>query len=335
MATSRADVEKGASSSPRKAKQEPGKVPAPLYPQHEGEREWTPWLVPSILVANITVFTIAMYYNNCPAHNARPGRDDGQCVARFLHRFSFQPLRQNPLLGPSSATLVKMGALVWDKVVHGHQGWRLFSCMWMHAGVLHLLANMLSLLFIGLRLEQQFGYGMRIGAIYLVSGVGGSVLSSLFIRSAISVGASGALFGLLGAMLAELLSNWTIYTNKVAAVTTLLFVIAVNLVLGILPHVNNFAHIGGFLTGFLLGFVLLMRPHFGWMERYRLPAGSPCTARKYLPYQWALMAAALALAVAGFAIGLAMVFRGANANSSCGWCHYLSCVPTKSWTCAN
>ncbi|VAI10985.1 unnamed protein product [Triticum turgidum subsp. durum] len=303
MATSRADVEKGASSSPRKAKQEPGKVPAPLYPQHEGEREWTPWLVPSILVANITVFTIAMYYNNCPAHNARPGRDDGQCVARFLHRFSFQPLRQNPLLGPSSATLVKMGALVWDKVVHGHQGWRLFSCMWMHAGVLHLLANMLSLLFIGLRLEQQFGY-VRIGAIYLVSGVGGSVLSSLFIRSAISVGASGALFGLLGAMLAELLSNWTIYTNKVAAVTTLLFVIAVNLVLGILPHVNNFAHIGGFLTGFLLGFVLLM-------------------------------AAALALAVAGFAIGLAMVFRGANANSSCGWCHYLSCVPTKSWTCAN
>lgn len=161
------------------------------------------------------------------------------------------------------------------------------------------------------------------------------MLSSLFIRSAVSVGASGALFGLLGAMLAELVSNWTIYTNKVAAVTTLLFVIAVNLVLGILPHVNNFAHIGGFLTGFLLGFVLLMRPHFGWMERYRLPAGSPCTARKYLPYQWALMAVALALAVAGFAIGLAMVFRGANANSSCGWCHYLSCVPTASWTCAN
>ncbi|EMS68810.1 Inactive rhomboid protein 1 [Triticum urartu] len=332
MATSRADVEKGG-SSPRKAKQEPGKVPSPLYPQHEGEREWTPWLVPSILVANITVFTIAMYYNNCPAHNAKPGRD-GQCVARFLHRFSFQPLRQNPLLGPSSATLVKMGALVWDKVVHGHQGWRLFSCMWMHAGVLHLVANMLSLLFIGLRLEQQFGY-VRIGGIYLISGVGGSVLSSLFIRSAISVGASGALFGLLGAMLAELLSNWTIYTNKVAAVTTLLFVIAVNLVLGILPHVNNFAHIGGFLTGFLIGFVLLMRPHFGGMGRYRLPAGSPCTARKYLPYQWALMAVALALAVAGFAIGLAMVFRGANANSSCGWGHYLSCVPTASWSCAN
>lgn len=56
---------------------------------------------------------------------------------------------------------------------------------------------------------------MRIGIIYLVSGVGGSVLSSLFIRNTISVGASGALFGLLGAMLSELFTNWTIYSNKV------------------------------------------------------------------------------------------------------------------------
>lgn len=56
---------------------------------------------------------------------------------------------------------------------------------------------------------------MRIGVIYLLSGFGGSVLSSLFIQNNISVGASGALFGLLGAMLSELFTNWTIYTNKV------------------------------------------------------------------------------------------------------------------------
>lgn len=52
-----------------------------------------------------------------------------------------------------------MGALVWEKVVHHHQGWRLLSSMWLHAGVLHLVANMLCLLFVGMRLEQQFGYG--------------------------------------------------------------------------------------------------------------------------------------------------------------------------------
>lgn len=50
----------------------------------------------------------------------------------------------------------------------------------------------------------------------MISGFGGSLLSSLFNRAGISVGASGALFGLLGAMLSELLTNWTIYANKVA-----------------------------------------------------------------------------------------------------------------------
>jgi len=62
---------------------------------------------------------------------------------------------------------------------------------------------------------------VRIGIIYLCSGFGGSVLSSLFIRNNISVGASGALFGLLGAMLSELITNWSIYTNKVSIESSL------------------------------------------------------------------------------------------------------------------
>jgi hypothetical protein len=142
-------------------------------------------------------------------------------------------------------------------------------------------------------------HAVRIGAIYVLSGVGGAVLSSLVVRNRVTVGASGALLGLLGAMLSELLTNWTIYTNKAAAVATLLSVAAVNLVLGVLPHVDNLAHIGGFLAGFLLGFVVLMRPHLGWMERYGLPAGAPCTARKYLAYQWTLLAVAMLILVAG------------------------------------
>ncbi|KAK3150270.1 hypothetical protein QOZ80_3AG0231070 [Eleusine coracana subsp. coracana] len=324
MAT-RGDLEKGG------VKKVPGKVPAPLYPQHEGEREWVAWLIPIFFVTNITVFVVTMYVNNCPVHT--PARD-GKCIGHWLGRFGFQPLRQNPLLGPSSATLTKMGALVWEKVVHHHEGWRLISSMWLHAGALHLVVNMFSLMFVGMRLETQFGY-VRIGAVYLLSGLGGSVLTSLFIRNTISVGASGALFGLLGAMLSELLTNWTIYSNKATAVMTLLSVIVVNLVIGILPHVNNFAHIGGFLTGFLLGFVVLMRPHLGWLQRYGMTPGSDCTTKKYLLYQWILLAVALILVIIEFAIGMAMVFRGANANDSCQWCHYLSCVPTSSWTCTN
>ncbi|KAL6004525.1 hypothetical protein ACLOJK_005079 [Asimina triloba] len=65
------------------------------------ERGWKPWLIPLIVAANVAVFVVAMLVNNCPK-NPPPL---GKCVARFLGRFSFEPLRENPLFGPSSATL--------------------------------------------------------------------------------------------------------------------------------------------------------------------------------------------------------------------------------------
>ncbi|CAN6973829.1 unnamed protein product [Brassica oleracea var. botrytis] len=147
-----------------------------------------------------------MFVNNCPKHSESHHSPNHHCVARFLGRLAFEPLRNNPLFGPSSRTLVKLGSLEWCRVVEEHEAWRLFTCIWLHVGVIHLVANMISLLFVGIRLEQQFGF-VRIGVIYVTSGVGGSVLSSLFIRNGVSVGASGALFGLLGSMLSEILTN--------------------------------------------------------------------------------------------------------------------------------
>lgn len=63
---------------------------------------------------------------------------------------------------PYFCRLLKIGALEVKKVVEEHQAWRLVSCMWLHAGLFHILANMLSLLFVGIRLEQEFGFGMPI-----------------------------------------------------------------------------------------------------------------------------------------------------------------------------
>lgn len=62
-------------------------------------RKWFPWLIPLFVVANIVMFVITMYVNNCP-HNSV------SCIATFLGRFSFQPFKENPLLGPSSLTWV-------------------------------------------------------------------------------------------------------------------------------------------------------------------------------------------------------------------------------------
>ncbi|XP_024028117.1 RHOMBOID-like protein 1 [Morus notabilis] len=226
-----------------------------------------------------------------------------------------------------------MGALQVYKVVHRYQAWRLISCIWLHAGVFHVLANILSLLFIGIRLEQEFGF-VRIGLLYVLSGFGGSLLSALFIQSGISVGASGALFGLLGSMLSELITNWTIYANKLAALITLIVIIVLNLAVGVLPHVDNFAHIGGFVSGFLLGFVFLIRPQFRWISQKYASSGHRVTSvTKHKTYQYALWIISLVLLLLGFILGLIMLLQGVDLNDHCSWCHYLSCVPFSHWSC--
>nr|GEW86862.1 rhomboid-like protein 1 [Tanacetum cinerariifolium]GEX06394.1 rhomboid-like protein 1 [Tanacetum cinerariifolium] len=243
------------------------------------------------------------------------------CIGvQSLQRFAFENIHENPLLGPATATLLKMGALDANKVIQEGQRWRIFTCMWLHAGVFHIFANMLGLLGVGIRLEQEFGF-LRIGLLYIISGLGGSLLSSLFLRKTISVGASGALFGLLGAMLSELLTNWTIYANKLSALTTLILMVLINLMVGILPHVDNFAHIGGFITGFFLGFILLARPQFDWI----VPPGYYGHPMKpqYKFYQYIFL---------GLSV-IALFVIKVDGNEYCSWCHYLSCVPTPLWSC--
>ncbi|KAL4282494.1 hypothetical protein GQ457_16G025010 [Hibiscus cannabinus] len=297
--------------------------------KNPSDSQWTLWLVPLFVASNIVVFVVVMYVNNCPEHRHRRTRLSGECVATFLGRFSFEPLSENNLFGPSSSTLDKSGALEWVKVVINHQVWRLITCMWLHAGVFHLLVNMLGLLLIGIYLEKQFGF-VPVGIIYLLSGFGASVLSSLFIRNGISVGASGAVFGLLGAMLSELITNWTIYRKKLVTSFILLAFIGINLAMGLSPakHVDNFAHIGGLVTGFLLGFVLLSR-----LEHQNLPAGARLKS-KYKPYQYALGLVSLVLLLVGFAVALVMLFRGENGNDHCRWCRHLTCVTTTRWYCS-
>nr|DAD28215.1 TPA_asm: hypothetical protein HUJ06_029683 [Nelumbo nucifera] len=118
-----------------------------------------------------------------------------------------------------------------------------------------------------------------------------------------------------------------------AALLTLIFIIVVNLAVGILPHVDNFAHIGGFVSGFLLGFVFLIRPQFGWINQRSSSQYTSSMKPKHKIYQYVLWILALILLVAGFTAGLVMLFRGVNANDHCSWCHYLSCIPTSRWSC--
>ncbi|MED6120486.1 RHOMBOID-like protein 5 [Stylosanthes scabra] len=273
--------------------------------------QWMSWLVPVIFISNIGMFVYTMYRNDCPDHLKK----DSCVLSEYLGRFSFQPLRENPLLGPTTRTLRKLGALEENGVLEKHQAWRFFTCMFLHAGVIHVVANMFSLLFIGIRLEEEFGF-LKIGTLYVLSGFGGGLLSLIHLKDTatsktISVGASGALFGLLGAMLSELLTNWTIYANKCAALISLLIIIGLNLAVGFLPHVDNSAHIGGFLAGFFLGFVLLMRPQYGYVSSKYVPAGYDIKYKsKYKCYQYFFMVASIIILLIGYAYCLARLYIG-------------------------
>lgn len=87
---------------------------------------------------------------------------------------------------------------------------------------------------------------------------------------------------------------------QVAALVTLILIVAINLAVGILPHVDNFAHIGGFVAGFLLGFVLLIRPQFGWVRgRYAYEGISNTPRRKFKIYQCVLWIISLILLIVG------------------------------------
>ncbi|XP_022720948.1 RHOMBOID-like protein 5 [Durio zibethinus] len=270
---------------------------------------WFAWLLPLVFVANIVMFVVTMYINDCPATTG----PENCLFYDYLGRFSFQSFKDNPLLGPSLITLKELGALDWKLVVESNQAWRLISCIWLHAGVIHLLANMMSLLFIGIRMEQEFGF-LRIGLLYMLSGFGGSLRSAVTPgrRQTISVGASGALFGLLGAMLSELITNWTNYTNKCQSLSTMLLIISLNLAVGFLPHVDNSAHIGGFISGFLAGFILLMRPQFGYVSHKHIPPGYEIKRKipRHKCYQYLLLVIALVLLLVGYAIGLSRLFEG-------------------------
>lgn len=75
-----------------------------------------------------------------------------------LRRFAFQPFGENPLLGPSAKTLLRMGALESELVTKAHEGWRLLSAMWLNAGVLQVMGTVLGMMLLGIPLERQLGF---------------------------------------------------------------------------------------------------------------------------------------------------------------------------------
>ncbi len=178
------------------------------------------------------------------------------------------------LMGGSTKTrtLVLLGAKVSELIYIG-QLWRLVTPMFLHIGVQHIVFNMFSLYIWGRQVELLLGR-VRYALVLLAAGVGCVAMSYAFNTAAVSAGASGAIFGLFGALLMFRRHYRQIFDRAFGV--QVLFIIGVNLVMGFLGGgVDNWGHIGGLSAGFLLAETL-------GLPRERRPAWQRVLAALFL-----------------------------------------------------
>lgn len=161
--------------------------------------------------------------------------------------------------------LIDSGGLYWPSVIYKHQYYRFLTSIFIHAGINHLFNNMILLYFVGSYVEEYIGH-VKFGVLYFATGIlagavsmGYNILNEKLI---LSIGASGAIFGIVGA-----LACFIVVSRKMVRDITgprMLLFIALSILSGMQSQgVDNMAHIGGLVTGILLAVPI------AWMKRQK------------------------------------------------------------------
>jgi membrane associated rhomboid family serine protease len=153
--------------------------------------------------------------------------------------------------------LLRFGAKFGPDIADG-QYWRLFTPMFLHIGFLHLLTNTFGLLIFGRIVERYFG-SLNFTLIYLLAGVFGNIASYAVLSTGVGAGASGAVFGIVAAYAAFLYKNRALAGPMGrSSLGGLVLIIGANLMFGFaVPGIDNWAHIGGLISGFFIAFRLV------------------------------------------------------------------------------
>lgn len=158
-----------------------------------------------------------------------------------------------PPLTPNAMELYDWGGNFLPAVMDG-QWWRLVTYMFLHAGAMHLVMNGFALLYVGMFLEPLIGK-LRLASAYLLTGVFAGIMSLMVHGNSVAVGASGAIFGLYGVFFSLLTTNYLQKTAKTTMMRSLLFFVVFNLLMGMQGNTDNAAHIGGLISGILIGYI--------------------------------------------------------------------------------
>lgn len=224
-----------------------------------------------------------------------------------------------------------------------NQWYRFIIPIFLHAGIIHIAFNMLLQLTLARDMERAIG-SIRFVLVYMSAGIFGFVMGGNFSPPAIaSTGASGSLFGILALNLLDLLYSWKERRSPIKDLLFIFIDMAISFVLGLLPGLDNFAHIGGFLMGLALGISVLHSPNslrlkIGQDPLYAMvpeggDAGPPpflknpvgfFKGRKPLWWAWWLVrAGALVLVIVVFIV---LLNRFYTVGATCEWCKRFNCI---------
>lgn len=174
---------------------------------------------------------------------------DSMIVLYFL-----QLIQLNSGFMSHSELLLQWGAVRKDEVFDGAY-WRLFTCMFSHGGFLHLLYNGIALVFVGIHVEPLLGR-VKFSIYFILSGIAASLASIIWYDNVISVGASGAIFGLFGlAIFVDYFKTKSFGSNKYLITLFAIFA-GINFIYGLMvPNTDNAGHFGGFIAGIVLAYL--------------------------------------------------------------------------------
>uniref|UniRef100_A0A8C5SA51 Inactive rhomboid protein n=1 Tax=Laticauda laticaudata TaxID=8630 RepID=A0A8C5SA51_LATLA len=188
------------------------------------------------------------------------------------------------------------------------QVYRLWLSLFLHAGILHCLVSVCFQMTILRDLEKLAGWH-RISLIYLFSGITGNLASAIFLPYRAEVGPAGSQFGILACLFVELFQSWQILARPWRAFFKLLAIVLFLFAFGLLPWIDNFAHICGFISGLFLSFAFLPYISFGKFDLYR----KRC---QIIIFQSVFV---------GLLSGLVVLFYFYPIR--CQWCEALTCLP--------
>ncbi|KAJ6519738.1 hypothetical protein C8R45DRAFT_952543 [Mycena sanguinolenta] len=299
-------------------------------------RQRYPFLVWTLTVVMVAVFIYELVANN---------KDQGTPI-------SFKPV-VNYMLGPSSTTLINVGARFPPcmKLVtavppttqigclnntqnpptdictiedicgfggfHGkdpNQWFRFITPIFLHAGFVHIILNMLAQLTVSAQVEREMGSG-GFFITYFAAGIFGNVLGANFaLVGRPSIGASGAIFGTVAVTWVDLFAHWKYHYRPVRKLVFMAIELIIGVAVGYIPYVDNFAHLGGFVMAVFVGTIFY--PVISISKRHRIIM----TTCRVL---------AVPVAVILFVV-LTRNFYTSDPYAACEGCRYLSCFPTSS-----